>query len=110
VFEEPRGDRFYTLAVDPAQGVGKDYTVAQIWSYGDEGEPYIAASWWSNTTEQAQAAKETFVMGRLWRGYRKEAMLGWDAAGGQGNLMVHVWRSLGYSELCTRVVLAGFVT
>ena len=98
VFEWPQRDRFYVLSVDPAHGVGKDYTVGQVFAYDDNGDPYVAAAWWSNTTEQHEAAPELFWMGRFFKGFQSEAMLVFDNGGGHSELMVHVWRSLGYQN------------
>lgn len=98
VFEFPRRDRFYVLSVDPAHGVGKDYTVGQVFAYDDNGDPYVAAAWWSNTTEQHVAAPELLLLGRFYKGFQSEAMLVFDNGGGHAELMVHVWRSMGYQN------------
>lgn len=96
VFELPREDRFYVLSVDPSHGVGEDATVGTVVTFDDNGDPYVCAVWSSNTTEQYEAAPAFFKLGRWYHGWQQEALIVFDAAGGHGELLVHVWRSLGY--------------
>ena len=103
VFEMPREDRFYVLSVDPSHGIGEDATVGTVVSFDDAGDPYVCAVWSSATTEQHEAAPFLFRLGRWFHGWQSEALLVFDAAGGHGELMMHVWRSMGYGNFYTYV-------
>lgn len=103
LFEMPRDDRFYVLSVDPSHGIGEDATVGTVLSFDDAGDPYVVAVWSSSTTEQHEAAPALFRLGRFFHGWQSEALLVFDAAGGHGELMMHVWRSMGYANFYTYI-------
>lgn len=90
--EMPKETNFYVLTVDPAHGIGKDYTVAQVLTFNDDGDPQLCAVWFSNTIEQAQAAGYLADLGRFYAGNRDEALLVWDRTGNHSDLLVHKWR------------------
>lgn len=92
VLEQPQADKFYVLSVDPAHGVGKDSTVAQVLTFDEQGDPRICAYWASNTMSQADAAAVVVGIGRWYHGVSDEALLVWDSTGGHAELLVHKWR------------------
>lgn len=99
--ESPDPGAFYAIGVDPAHGVGSDSTVAVAFAYDTAGDPYVAAYWESNTTEQAEAALQVDLLGRWFAGAQRAALLVPETTGGHAELFIHVWRSREYPNLYT---------
>lgn len=104
VHQMPRADRDYVLSIDPAHGRGGDATVAQVFTWDEDGEPALVAYWHSNTVEQHLWAPVMADLGRFYGGTSGEALLVIETTGGHAELPLHVLRNEErYSNLYTYV-------
>lgn len=102
---EPDPTADYVLAVDPATGVGLDYTVGTIYGVGRDGIPDIVAVWRSNLTEQVEAARELARVGEWFTGHRGPALIVPEKVGGWADAMIVEWQqNLQYPRLYVHVL------
>lgn len=84
VAEGPDSWRAYVLFVDPAEGVGGDYTAAHVLAWDDDSLPTIVAWWHDNTVQAVDAAREFDLLGRWFN----NALLSVETTGGFGGAML----------------------
>lgn len=82
----PDSWREYVLYVDPAKGVGGDYTAAHVLTYDDDALPDIVAWWHANDVEPVPAARRFDMLGR-WFG--SSTTLAVEIQGGYGDSMLN---------------------
>ena len=85
----PDVTRDYVLYVDPAQGVGGDYTAAHVVCLDEQNEPDIVAWYHTNTTEPVKAARQLDLLGRWFTGRYGPALLAVEVMGGYGDSMIN---------------------
>ena len=88
------------VAVDPAEGVGGDYTAITGGYLDDDGTPVRVAVWHDNLTEPSEAARQVALLGNYlhWRG--RPALVVVEKQGGWGDTIIHELReSLFYRNL-----------
>lgn len=80
------------LSIDPAKGVGGDYTVFTLGWIDRDGIPVRAGMWRSNTVEAIDAARQADMLGRWACGSSRAALLVVELAGGWGDTFVNELR------------------
>lgn len=80
------------LAVDPATGVGGDYTAMTGGWLDRDGIPQRVAFWHANDIEPIEAARQADMLGRFLSG-DEPALLVVEKAGGYGDTFIHELRS-----------------
>jgi hypothetical protein len=84
---DPSG--FYVIGADPSQGVGKDYSAAQLMTINDDGRPEIVGYYHSNTVQPPEFAASLDRLGRYFAGRQWAALLAVEDQGGQGSLPIN---------------------
>lgn len=85
----PEDFRRYVLFVDPAKGLGGDFTAMHVLTLDDDGLPDIAAFWHHNRTEPIDVAHQADLLGRWFHGTDSAALLAVENTGGWGDLIIH---------------------
>jgi hypothetical protein len=80
---------FYVIGADPAQGIGKDYSSAQLVTMDDAGYPEIVGYYHSNTVAPTEFAAALDRLGRYFRGQSWAALLAVEDQGGVGALPIN---------------------
>ena len=80
--------RQFVLFVDPAEGVGGDYTAAQVLTWDDDALPEIVAWWHANDVPAVDAARELGNVGLWFAGADEAALLAVETTGGHGASML----------------------
>jgi len=80
---------FYVIGADPASGVGKDYSTAQILTYDENERIQIVGYYHSNTTPPTEFAADLDKMGRYFKGRQWAALLAVENQGAQGSLPIN---------------------
>jgi hypothetical protein len=86
---DPDPTAVYVIGADPAQGVGKDFSAAQILTMDDAGYPEIVGYYHSNTVAPTEFAAALDRMGRFFRGKQWAALLAVEDQGGVGALPIN---------------------
>jgi hypothetical protein len=86
---EPDHAGFYVVSADPAQGIGKDFSSAQVLTMDEDGRPEIVGYYHSNTVHPAEFASDLDLLGRFFKGREWAAKLGVENQGGQGELVIN---------------------
>lgn len=86
---DPDPNGFYVISADPAQGIGKDYSAAQLLTMDDEGYPEIVGYYHTNITHPAEFAADLDMLGRYFKGREWAAKLGVENQAGQGELVIN---------------------
>lgn len=84
---DPQG--FYVIGADPSQGVGRDYSSAQIVTLDETGQPEIVGFYRSNTVQPTEFAAALDRMGRYFKGRQWAALLAVEDQGGMGALPIN---------------------
>lgn len=92
------------VAIDPAGGVGGDFTVMTLGYLDDEGLPRRVGVWRDNQTEPVEAARQAALLGRWGSGRHREAEIVVERAGGYGESTVQQLRDEhGYANLYVHI-------
>jgi hypothetical protein len=87
------------LAVDPASGVGGDYTAMTLGWLDQDGRPTRVGFWHANDVEPFEAAAEADALGRMFAGRTRAARLVVEKAGGYDLSIVSELRRMRYPNL-----------
>jgi hypothetical protein len=87
------------LAVDPASGIGGDYTAMTLGWLDETGVPVRVGFWHANDVEPHEAAAQADVLGRMFKGRLRAAQLVVEKAGGYDLSIVSELRRLRYPNL-----------
>lgn len=85
----PEAKAFYVIGADPAQGVGKDFSAAQLVTLDDDGYPEVVGYYHSNVVAPTEFAAALDRMGRFFRGRQWAALLAVEDQGGVGALPIN---------------------
>ena len=93
---EPDPDARYFIGVDPAHGLGADYTAAHLLTIDKDDLPVVVGYYHANDIRPADTARHLDAWGRFFAGATWAALMAVENQGSHGELLIHELSRVNY--------------